>query len=130
MVCLDTDILISLLRGDKAAESAVEEIEGEERPSRTTVITAYELLKGASISSKPEQNTLRVKQLLSNMQVYSLNDNACEEASKIYKELQLSGEKIGEFDILIAGIVIYNDDTLMSRDEHFQLVKNLNLKSW
>lgn len=117
MVCLDTDILISLLRGDKAAERAVEEIEGEERPSRTTVITAYELLKGASISSKPEQNTLKVKQLLSNMQVYPLNDNACEEASKIYKELQLSGKKIGEFDILIAGIVIYNDDTLVSRDE-------------
>lgn len=130
MVCLDTDILVSLLRGDKAAERVIEEIEKEERILRTTAITAYELLKGASISSKPEQNTLTVKHLLSNMRAYPLSDDACEEASKIYKALQMTGRMIGEFDILIAGIVVYNNDTLVSRDEHFQLVKNLDLKTW
>jgi len=130
LVCLDTDILVSLLRGDKAAERVIEEIEKEERTLRTTAITTYELLKGASISSKPEQNTLTVKNLLSNMRTYPLNDYACEEASRIYQTLQMTGTMIGEFDILIAGIVVYNNDTLVSRDEHFQLVKNLDLKTW
>ena len=108
----------------------MEKIEREEGQTRTTSITVYELLKGASISSKPEQNTHRVKELLSNMHVYSLNGNTCEEASKIYSALQAAGTPIGEFDILIAGIVIYNNDTLISRDEHFQLVGNIDLKTW
>ena len=130
MVCLDTDILIGLLRGDKVAISTLKKLESIKSPLKTTVITAYELLKGALISSQPEQNALEVRHLLSSLWLLTLNDDACEEASRIYKMLKTTGKMISEFDILIAGIVVYNDEALVSRDEHFGLIQNLNLERW
>lgn len=130
MVCLDTDILIGLLRGDKAAASTVKKLEDIEKPLKTTIITTYELLKGALISSKPEQNLLKVRHLLSGLDVLTLNEGACEEASKIYNGLRSSGKMVSEFDILIAGIAIYNDESLVSRDEHFKLIQVPKLEKW
>jgi tRNA(fMet)-specific endonuclease VapC len=128
MVCLDTDILIGLLRGDKAAISVVKKLESIKKPLKTTIIAAHELLRGASISSGPEENIPKVKRLLSGLDVLTLNEDACEEVSKIYTGLKASGRLISEFDILIAGIVLYNNETLVSRDEHFGLVRALGLK--
>ena len=59
-----------------------------------TVITAYELLKGARLSSKPEDNLKDVKEAISNMQVLDFSPEACEEASSIFCELK----KIGQND--------------------------------
>lgn len=37
---------------------------------------------------------------------------------------------MSEFDLLIAAIGMYNDDILISRDEHFKLVEGLTLRTW
>ena len=37
---------------------------------------------------------------------------------------------IDEFDVLIAGIVIASEETLVSRDEHFAVIEGLRLQSW
>ena len=127
---MDTDILISFLRGDEKAVTVVKKLEGIKKPLRTTIVTTYELLKGASISSKPEENLLRVRRLVSGMEVLTLHEDACEEASKISKELRASGRMISEFDILIAGIVIHNDELLVSGDDHFGQVQVLKFEKW
>jgi len=125
---LDTDILIGLLKGDRTAINTLRKLENE--PVKTTTITAYELLKGALISTKPEENTLAVRRLLSTLQLLTLNEGSCGKASEVYKVLKEAGKMISEFDILIAGIVLYNDEALLSRDEHFRLVRNLGLEQW
>lgn len=51
MVCLDTDLLVALLRGEPRAVSSIEKLEGEGEHLATSAISAYELLKGAIISS-------------------------------------------------------------------------------
>lgn len=73
---------------------------------------------------------MRVRRLLSGLKVLTLNGDVCEEASKIYEGLKRSGKMISEFDILIAGIVMCNNETFVSRDEHFGLVQVLGLKKW
>ena len=130
MVCLDTDILIGLLRGDKAAVRMVEKLERIKKPLKTTIITGYELLKGASISSKPEENLQRSRHLLSGLDIIPFDEGACEEPSRIYGELKLSGKMIGEFDILIASIVINHDQGLVSGDDHFRMIRGLELEKW
>ena len=88
LVCLDTDILIGLLKGDRTAINTLRKLENE--PVKTTTITAYELLKGALISTKPEENTLAVRRLLSTLQLLTLNEGSCGKASEVYKVLKLS----------------------------------------
>jgi len=130
MVCLDTDILIDLLKGQKEAIDLINKLQSEGQPLKTTIISAYELIKGSAISIKSEENLAKIKDLLSALPILNLNLESCEEASKIYSKLMSKGQTIGEFDILIAAIVIHNEDTLISRDTHFNLIENLNLQKW
>ncbi len=129
MVCLDTDILVALLRGDTEALKTVEHLQDQKQPLKTTLITAYELLKGAATSSKPEENLQNIKALLSAIPVLPLTLESCEEASEVYAQLRRKGQTISEFDLLIAGIVTYNEETLLTRDQHFQLIENLQLQT-
>ncbi len=130
MTCLDTDILIGLLKGDKEAITTISKLQRSGEILKTTIITVYELLKGAMVSSKPQENLAIVRDMLSNLSILTLSYGSCEEASKIYKNLKNRGKIMGEFDILIAAIVKNNNETLISRDRHFQLIENLNLKKW
>jgi tRNA(fMet)-specific endonuclease VapC len=95
-----------------------------------TIITAYEMLKGAYRSSNISGNLKEVKETISNMQVLDLTPEACEEASNIFSELKKSGKMISEFDILIAAIAKINDQAILTRDQHFKLIKGLQLVEW
>ena len=130
MVCLDTDILIGLLQGDQNAIDAIRRLQDEGEPLKTTAINAYELLKGAQVSSRQNENLNNITELLANIPVLPLNQEPCEEASKIYGKLRRDGHTIGEFDILIASITIVQGEPLITRDGHFQLIKDLNLQTW
>ena len=130
MVCLDTNLLVALLRGDEPAAKAVEDFEGAAKPLRTTAISEYELFKGAHLSSRREENLQRLRRLFDRTEVLRLTDEACGEAARIYARLESRGKMINEFDVLIAGIVIASEETLVSRDEHFAVIEGLRLQSW
>jgi tRNA(fMet)-specific endonuclease VapC len=127
---LDTDILIALLNGEPDANIAMERLEKNEERATTTMLNVYELLRGAYISSHPERNLAEVKELLSNIEILDLTLQACEEASKIYRDLRKAGCLIGEFDTLIAAIAKTNTETVIARDEHFTLIQGLNVEKW
>jgi len=130
LVCLDTDLLVALLRGEDSAAKAIEDFESAGKPLRMTAITEYELFKGAHLSSRREENLQRLRRLFDGTQVLRLTDEACGEAARIYSRLESKGKMINEFDVLIAGIVIASEETLVSRDEHFDVVEGLSLQSW
>ena len=127
---LDTDILIALLKGEKDADDAMRGLEDKGDRVATTVLTAYELLRGAYISSKPKENLTKVQNVLSNLEILDFTLKACEEASKIYRDLRKAGCLIGEFDVLIAAIARTYDETIMTRDEHFTLIREINVSDW
>ena len=130
MAVLDTDILVALLKGAPDATGKIKKLEEKGDRVATTIVTAYELLKGAYISSRPQENLMKVKDTISNLQVLDLSYNACEEASKIYRDLRKTGTVIGEFDILIAAIAKTYDETIIIRDEHFKLIRGTKLIKW
>ena len=97
--------MIPFLNGLPEAVEKVHELSNtRNQVVEITIITVYELLKGASLSSKPQENLKHVKKVISNLQVLDLSPEACEEASSIFCELKKSGRMISEFDILIAAI--------------------------
>lgn len=131
MAILDSDILIAFLKGKPDAIQKITALEETGDPISTTIITAYELLKGAYLSSNCEETLTKVKNALSDLQILDLTYTACEEAAKIYKNLQNEGSMIGEFDVLIAAIARVNDEIIISRDEHFKmLVPQQQLDKW
>jgi tRNA(fMet)-specific endonuclease VapC len=91
------------------------------------MITAYELLKGAYVSSRADENLSKVRELVSSLHVLDLSFGATEEASRIYKELRDRGRLISEFDVLIAGVVRFYDESLVTRDEHFKAIRGMKL---
>jgi tRNA(fMet)-specific endonuclease VapC len=129
-VILDTDVLIALLKGEPKADEALRNLEIKDDQAATTIISAYELLRGAYISSNPERNLAEVQELLSNMDVLDLTLQACEEASKIYRDLKRKGCLIGEYDVLIAGIAQAHAKTIMTRDAHFRLIREIKTVEW
>jgi tRNA(fMet)-specific endonuclease VapC len=130
LAILDTDILVALLKGAPDATEKIRKLEEKSERVSTTVITAYELLKGASISSNPQENLMKVEDAISSLQVLDLSLKACKEASKIYGALRKTGSVIGEFDILIAAIARTYDETIITRDTHFKLIRGTKLIEW
>lgn len=130
MVCLDTDLLIGLLRGDGKAAEILKRLEYERRTPTTTAVTAYELLKGAHISSEPAKNAESVKRLLEGLRVLPLTEESGRCSASIYVDLRAKGKMSGEFDVLIAGIAMENQETLISRDEHFAAMKGVRVQRW
>jgi tRNA(fMet)-specific endonuclease VapC len=130
LVCLDTDLLIGFLRGDEKAAEVLQRLEDERRVPATTAITAYELLKGALISSNPARNSESVKRLIEGLKVLPLTNQSCRNGASIYADLRAKGKLSGEFDVLIAGIVMENEETLISRDEHFSAMKGIRVQRW
>jgi tRNA(fMet)-specific endonuclease VapC len=131
MTILDTDIFVALLKGTPDAIQKITSLEEKGDPISTTIITAYELLKGAYLSHRYQENLAKITDIISNMQILDLSFNACEEAAKIYKELKNKGCMVGEFDILIAAIARTNNEVLVTRDEHFELlIQTPKLLKW
>jgi predicted nucleic acid-binding protein len=130
LVTLDTDVLVSLLRGAPDAVQRIGAFQENGEELSTTIITAYELAKGACISSRPDENLARVRETMSNLRIFELTLGGTEEASRIYKDLRDRGKTIGEFDVLIAGIVKFNDERLLTRDEHFKQIHGMKVINW
>jgi tRNA(fMet)-specific endonuclease VapC len=130
MPVLDTTIMVSLLKDDKETKEKIRSLEQSDAKISTTAITVYELLKGAQISSRREENLAKVRDLVSSLEVLGVSVGACEEAAKIYRELREKGRMIGEFDILIASITRSSDEALVTSDEDFRSVRGLEIIKW
>jgi len=131
MAILDSDILIAILKGRSEAIQKITKLEEDGDSLSTTIITAYELLKGAYLSRSSEETLAKVTDAISELQIFDLTYNACEEASRICRDLKKKGRMVGEFDMLIAAIARANDQVLVTRDEHFELIMpHQKLATW
>ncbi|MEM2511256.1 MAG: PIN domain-containing protein, partial [Candidatus Methanomethylicia archaeon] len=77
MVCLDTDVIVALLRGDSRAVEIVEELQRIGEYPKATIITAYELFKGAAASAKPAENIRIVEELLQSLELLGMDVETC-----------------------------------------------------
>ena len=60
----------------------------------------------------------------------ALDEDSCDEAARLYGDLRGEGKMVNEFDLLVAAIVMRNDETLVTRDEHFSRIAGLRVRSW
>ncbi|MBN2251502.1 MAG: type II toxin-antitoxin system VapC family toxin [Candidatus Altiarchaeota archaeon] len=130
MPCLDTNILVGLLRGDPDAGAKIQSLEDKGLRITTTVINACELYRGAQRSSKAEENLEVLEELLRNIEMLDLNLKAAKTAASILEEQKAGGKTVNEMDALIAAIALTNNETLVTRDKDFKRIKELRMEIW
>lgn len=130
MVCLGTDILIHLLKGDPRARAAIRGLEEEEAAIATTVINRYELLKGAHASLHPQRNLKAARELLAGLHSMDFDSQIAEAGAKIFTDLMRGGRMVNEMDVLIAAVCVARNEVLVSNDSNFRRIQELRVRGW
>ena len=127
MTVLDTDYLVALLRGDADAANFSNMIDYP----KTTAINAFELYYGAKRSTNIKKSIAEVKSLLNSMDILEFDNSAVIKSAQIQADLMNSGKPVNILDVLIGGIVIVNNEDLLTRNtNHFNRIKGLKCMSW
>jgi len=131
MVCLDTSVLVALIRKDREAMEGLR-IEAEAGGLiSTTIINLCELYSGAYGSKAPQKGFERVQDLLSHTQLLEFDPGAAKRYGGLINDGALKGEPIGDFDLIIASIALENNEKLVTRNlKHFNRVPGLVVERW
>jgi len=131
MVCLDTDFMVALLRGDPQATAKAKELDTRGTRAVTTPVNAFELFLGAHRSERKKANVTRVLELLSSLETLEFDLWASEKAGSIAADLWSRGEPIGARDSMIAGIAMRHGEPLLTRNtRHFSRIPQLRHEEW
>lgn len=122
---LDTDVVVDHLRKKKFLEIKI-----LERTAGISIITLGELLYGACKSNNPVNSLLKLEENLRLLclATLKLNELIILEFAKLKVGLEKSGQRLADFDLLIAATALVSDLTLVTRNKsHFKRIKNLKL---
>lgn len=124
---LDTDIIVNHLRGKRAMNvSFIQE------GSSISIITYGELTYGAYKSTRPEINLSKIEEMLTDLgiQIISLDEKIMEIYGKLKAELEKKGNRLDEFDLLIASTALNHNLNLVTGNiKHFERIPSLLLSS-
>ena len=123
---LDTNIVIALFRGDSAIESEIADAMEVFIPS----IVLGELYYGVANSQHAEENLEKLHNFSSENVVLSVDERTAFEYGIIKKRLKDKGRPIPENDIWIASIAQQHDLILVSLDNHFHDIEDLETVAW
>ncbi len=135
-IFIDTDLAISFLSNRKdplslQAKELFPKLVAETEDIYLTVFNYAELLRGAYLSSRVAQNIRIVEEFVKRFSIIPFSGDAIEKYVKIYAELKHKGESIGDFDELIASIVLANAGALFTHNiSHFQRIALLDINDW
>ncbi len=131
MVCLDTSILVPLLRKEEEALGNLRHEADKGSRVSTTVISLCELYAGAYASQNPVKELRKVEELISRLEVFELTKEASRKYGELLNSAAMRTHPIGDFDLIIAAIAISTGEGLVTRNpEHFGRVPDLVLEQW
>ena len=125
MICLDSSLAIDYLEGEAYVEDLFAELTD---PVAVPRIVRYELYVGALRSTDPTKTIAAVDRALSWTQTLEFTDAAARETARIRAGLLDRGDVIGAADTLIAGTAREVGATLLTLDDDFERVPNLQLR--
>ena len=127
---LDTDVVISLLRGNRRVADAIDEAGIQN--CRISEITRAELLYGVELSRRKgrKSDAMMVDRLLDTFEVVPVGGSLSLYAS-IKADLVCSGTPIEDFDLLIGCTALVNCFVLVAGNiAHMSRIKGLSLENW
>jgi len=130
MIILDTTFIVDILHGKIDALAKLSEIEDSEQIICTTSINVLELYKGAYLSKRLAANLEAVRKIIEALLVISISDEIYDIFGAISSRLSTEGEPVGDFDEVIASIVLAHNASIVTKDEHFHRIEMLNIMDY
>lgn len=122
---IDTNIFVDLLRNNLDIENF--SIEGD---LVTCSVTLCELYYGAERTSNPSRSIQGIESLVKdlNLKILAFDGDTSKTFAKIKVRLEKSGQRLEDFDLMIAATAIQNDMTLVTNNlKHFKRIEGLRL---
>ena len=127
---VDTDILSFYFKGDSKVVDKFNDYLKEFDVINISIITYYEILGGLKFK-KAERQIKEFEEFVSNNTIIHISEQSAKLSGDIYADLRQKGITIGTSDILIAGIAIENELTLVTNNErHYESIKGLKIENW
>lgn len=126
---LDTNVCVDVLKGQPQVCARLEAIS----PADCVIssVTAFELATGVRRCSQPDRERKKLEKLFAIVDVLPFDPAAAEEAARVRHELEIAGQKIGPYDLLIAGQALSARLTLVSNNtREFGRISGLRLSDW
>ncbi len=123
---LDTNLVIGLLGGNEEAKRRMERVE----EAFVSSIVIGELFFGAYKSARPDENVAKVLDFAGSLPVLECNSGTARYYGQIKSGLYGKGRPIPENDIWNAAIARQHGLTILSRDEHFKGIPELDWEKW
>ncbi len=118
-ICLDSDILIGVLRQDLKVKRLIENLNDE---LCTTSVNSFEVWMGRKNSEKTEE-------LLARLTTIPLDQKSAKRAGDIHRELAKNGNIIEFRDLFVGAIAIENGLVLATLNKkHFERLADFGLK--
>lgn len=128
---LDTSFVIDLLRGREAAVKKIKQLESESIATNISAPTIFEVFVGISLTKKASSEKKRIMDVLESWGTLVLDSESAALGGRIHGQLIEEGQMIDPEDSMIAGIVIVNNETLLTRnDKHFSRVPGLKIETY
>ena len=127
--CLDTDVLIDLMRGTSSVVEHLAELPDDARLC-ITHIAAYELLRGVCTVGQPDQ-LQRVLHFIAQFECVGQSIAADLLAAKWWAKLRAHGTHLPDADLIIAAVAATAHATLVTRNrKHFARLPDLLVDYW
>jgi tRNA(fMet)-specific endonuclease VapC len=130
---LDTNVCIALINGtsDLVRQRYLRTAHPGDLPQTSSIVT-HELWYGVSKSNRIVQNASRLSAFLANaVSVLEYSEQDSRAAGEIRAELERQGQRIGEYDTLIAGQAFSRNLILVTANtREFGRVKGLVVEDW
>ena len=129
MYLIDTDILIYSLKG---RERVQEQFRMHAHQSKAISVVSYgELLYGARKSSSPTRNLSLVQGISETFPMLPVTPAVTEGFATVKAELELQGNRLEDFDLLIAATALTHNLVLVTNNQkHFSRVPGLDIENW
>ncbi len=133
MKCVDTCLIVDLLRGSAEARRKAEALD-QEGGACTTSVSAFELWLGIEVLGQTIRapRTKQLRMILDRLDVLELDRESAEKAATIFTKAQRRGKTIQQNDALIAAICIARGcQALVTRNvRHFEDIPGLSLDAY
>ncbi|MGW8258146.1 MAG: type II toxin-antitoxin system VapC family toxin [Thermoguttaceae bacterium] len=137
MACLDTTVLVDLLRSNpqrkRRALNKIEQLSARGEAIATTRFNVAELYVGLELSDDPQRNYQRVRDVLDELDaILEFDDLVARSFGHITAHLRRSGRPAGDFDVLIAATSIAAGHALLitRNPAHFANIPGLSVESY
>lgn len=130
MIALDTDAVIDIFKNKQEIINLIKSLNED---LCSSIINYQEIMFGLDLENiKHLTEEKFYDDFFEGIFLFGMDKKSSKQASKIYFELMRGGKIIGEFDCMVAGILLANgvDKIITKNIKHFENIKGLKVISY